>query len=80
MGWGAERKHGTGDRGTGGGAQRTTMREQAKRWKLGESKRQPGSSAALNSFDPVRLARRSSRCIPVAGWVQSEGEIESERY
>lgn len=36
-----------------------------------ESYRQPGSSAALNSFDPVRLARRSSRYIPVAGWAHS---------
>lgn len=67
-------KHGTGGRGTGGGVQ-------AKRWKLGKSKRQPGSSTALNSFDPVRLARRSSRCIPVAGWAQSEtqGEILGKR-
>lgn len=58
---------------------RTTRSEQAKRWKLGKSKRQPGSSTALNSFDPVHLARRSSRCIPVAGWVQSETERDTER-
>lgn len=58
-----------------------TRREQAKRWKLGESKRQPGSSTALNLFDPVRLARRSSRYIPVAGWAQSEreGQRDSEK-
>lgn len=73
-----ERKRGTGDRGTGWGVQRKTRREQAKRWRLGESKRQPGSSAALNSFDPVRLARRSSRYIPVVGWAQSERERQRE--
>lgn len=50
----------------------------AKRWKLGKSKRQPGSSTALNSFDPVRLARRSSRYIPVAGWAHSERETERD--
>lgn len=75
---GTDRKHGTGDRGMGGGVQRKTRRERSRRWRLGESKRQPGSSAALNSFDPVRLARRSSRYIPVAGWAQSARETERD--
>lgn len=77
-GGGTEGKYGTGDGGTGGGVLRKTRSEQAKRWKLGKSKRQPGSSTALNSFDPVHLARRSSRCIPVAGCVQSETETQRE--
>lgn len=40
--------------------------------------RHPGSSAALNLFDPVGLARRSSRYIPVAGWAHGEEKRHGE--
>lgn len=74
-GEGRRRREG-GGRGTGGEKtwsrrQRNGRRSKEDRERERRSERQPGSSAALNSFDPVRLARRSSRYIPVAGWAQS---------
>lgn len=60
----------------GAGGQKENTEQDTEEWEGRRRdrgwERHPGSSAALNLFDPVGLARRSSRYIPVAGWAHGE--------
>lgn len=66
----------------GAGGQKENTEQDAEEWERRRRdrswERHPGSSAALNLFDPVGLARRSSRYIPVAGWAHSEEKRHGE--